>query len=865
MLMNKFLKLSLSTAIAGILTLPCLHVAAQEKNNDVLNPTGSWSAKAMAANSDNGYCALSRQYEQDLILTLGQNKMEEYSFAIDFTKATLNPDRAYDVTLQPSPGQIRAYEMMPASARAMVIRLGYDDSFVKALSESGELKAEIDGKNYTFNVNEFSKGNQSLEQCMASLGTVPKIKVASTKFEVKKIESVDVVKPIPAPIVERAPEPEETVEVVQDVPEQAVKISKASSTKSEVEKVAEQEVQKVASSELEAPRPPAIQISKVDSKVVSEEVNSQEVAQAVEDARVEAEKKAKAIEEAERKVLEEKRLAEEKAQKALEVQRAAEAKAQAEKEERLAQEQAEREKAQRLAEEQKREAEEEQEAKRLAEAQRKAEETKKVEEEKIVSLSEMPQDVSQDVTPTTEFSSRPFENRYEVLETGEAKEAKENLDKLENENNRLSQALADEEKKMAGLDMESAEAETELAKIKERMRELEEENRALYLEARQARGAVDSAVVKTGNQALTKIREYEKKLEAARMDNVALSKEIEELRRLKEDGKLQAVAGDWDLEKSTKRYNEAEREIKRLGMLLEQQRLSHRQEKQELEQMLFDPAVTEKEQQRRLTELELQLAAAEKELQRSGRASITRAGSMPSVQAPAVPRAPMSERVDIYERETNFPRVEDTPMAISSRPAPTVEQSERRVTPLSPYAPMAVDERVANIEPATTQRSTISKMPETSSASVPNVVSIDPTQVAGFNAQNLQTILNKSGVGLNGTVRESKSGQYQWRAGKLSGHAKVISQGQAGNIDAFANQYIAEKKQSCSGDFASLPSPMVSNGKAFELACVTPTNSMSSSVVFTQKGNDIVVIGHDIPAEDMDLAMDARDRIADNL
>ena len=64
------------------------------------------------------------------------------------------------------------------------------------------------------------------------------------------------------------------------------------------------------------------------------------------------------------------------------------------------------------------------------------------------------------------------------------------------------------------------------------------------------------------------------------------------------------------LKKATMRYNEAEREIKRLGMLLEQQRTIHRQEKVELEQMLFDPAVTEEKQRQRLSELETRLAMA---------------------------------------------------------------------------------------------------------------------------------------------------------------------------------------------------------------------------------------------------------------
>jgi len=53
--------------------------------------------------------------------------------------------------------------------------------------------------------------------------------------------------------------------------------------------------------------------------------------------------------------------------------------------------------------------------------------------------------------------------------------------------------------------------------------------------------------------------------------------------------------------------------------------------------------------------------------------------------------------------------------------------------------------------------------------------------------------------------------------------------------------------------------------RAFEIACIGPSRSTSSSVIFKQKGSDVVAISHEASAENMDMAMDARDRIASGL
>ena len=100
------------------------------------------------------------------------------------------------------------------------------------------------------------------------------------------------------------------------------------------------------------------------------------------------------------------------------------------------------------------------------------------------------------------------------------------LDNLKSENQRLSSALQGQEDKMASFDAKSPEAERELAEMRKQVAALKAENAKLEVESRKTRGQVDTAVVNVGNEALTKIREYENKYEAAQADNLALSKEL---------------------------------------------------------------------------------------------------------------------------------------------------------------------------------------------------------------------------------------------------------------------------------------------------------------------------------------------------
>lgn len=71
---------------------------------------------------------------------------------------------------------------------------------------------------------------------------------------------------------------------------------------------------------------------------------------------------------------------------------------------------------------------------------------------------------------------------------------------------------------------------------------------------------------------------------------------------------VQISSENWNLERATMRYQEAERQLQRLGQQLQQERARCDVEKRDLEAMLFDPQVTSAQQLAKLAELERQLA-----------------------------------------------------------------------------------------------------------------------------------------------------------------------------------------------------------------------------------------------------------------
>jgi hypothetical protein len=71
---------------------------------------------------------------------------------------------------------------------------------------------------------------------------------------------------------------------------------------------------------------------------------------------------------------------------------------------------------------------------------------------------------------------------------------------------------------------------------------------------------------------------------------------------------------DWNLEKATMRFQEAERQLKDMGQKLQKERAQCKLEKQELEAMLFDPQITQERQIAELAALEDENARLQEEI-----------------------------------------------------------------------------------------------------------------------------------------------------------------------------------------------------------------------------------------------------------
>ena len=111
------------------------------------------------------------------------------------------------------------------------------------------------------------------------------------------------------------------------------------------------------------------------------------------------------------------------------------------------------------------------------------------------------------------------------------------------------------------------------------------------------------------------IIDLERTVQTLKDENRALNNELKSALKESEDERMTIASENWNLEQATMRFNEAERQIKRLGQQLQRERAKHAEERRDLESMLFDPQVTDQAQLARLAKLEEQLMTAERELE----------------------------------------------------------------------------------------------------------------------------------------------------------------------------------------------------------------------------------------------------------
>ncbi len=111
-----------------------------------------------------------------------------------------------------------------------------------------------------------------------------------------------------------------------------------------------------------------------------------------------------------------------------------------------------------------------------------------------------------------------------------------------------------------------------------------------------------------------KVSELEAALNKLKMENEALNHELKSNVAATIDERKSIASENWDLERATMRYNEAERQIKKLGEQIQIERAQCNVDKKDIEGQLFDPQITDQKQMARLADLEQQLIQAQQQL-----------------------------------------------------------------------------------------------------------------------------------------------------------------------------------------------------------------------------------------------------------
>ncbi len=783
-------KYLVSTLLASTLVIAAAGLSPAGADEKTLSPQGSWSISKVdrTAQGGNSYCTLSRKYEDNVILSLGRNMAEEYSLALDFQKDIFDKDKAVKINLQPGPGKLRAYDLLPASSKAVVVRLGWDEGFFETLNKSQKMNVKIGNDSYAFAMPLIAKGQADLEDCMDNLKSASKGPGPATVIPSKDVLSAEPTQTSKAFDAGRLNAQTEAAKVDVAAQEQKVLRDFAASIEEQEQEggVAKKSNFNKSQPKQEAPvkmatkeplditakpaaaiaaiEPAAGEITPAEPTKAAPPVvavdNSSEIAalekriqqmnaenSALKDKADSGNKDKEQLAAFQKQIGDlmtensnlktqaeaapkintqlsalEKRVADLSMENAALLAKAGGAEqtnaqlAQLQKQvSDLASENASlKQKTAEAAAAAPKPAEVASMAKsiqdltaRSADAEKKiadlTAENNSYKSKASVPVTSLPQDVAKIAALEKQIESLMTENADKSQSAASAVTAvdgakftslEKRISELTTENNSLKQATANAgdattskakvleleaknkilQDRIDSIALENSQKPdaAQVSDMQEKVKELQIKNAQLEETVRASQTRIAETAVNTETRSLKSIADLEVKLEAAQKDNIALSKELETIKEGAGDARLTLASGNWDLEKATKRYNESEKENRRLGLALEQAKMSCNTEKSKIEQMLFDPAVADQKQIDRLTQLETELEAAKAQL--AGRSPD--AVPVPSVEISSISdagwqaeKAQLLSRIAALESDDKFTGISALPDSGAERDA----------------------------------------------------------------------------------------------------------------------------------------------------------------------------------------------------
>lgn len=165
-------------------------------------------------------------------------------------------------------------------------------------------------------------------------------------------------------------------------------------------------------------------------------------------------------------------------------------------------------------------------------------------------------------------------------------------------------AVADNSEILSKVQLENADLKQQIADLKAAQKNVQVASNS---------DAADDEVIKLRNS----LRQLNGELEVAKAENETLKKQANAFQKDLEGKQLKMAGGSWDLEQATRRYQESQREIVRLGAMIQSQEAECAKEKKDIEYMLFDPAIATKAQIAMLNSMEDQVKDKDAQLQKS--------------------------------------------------------------------------------------------------------------------------------------------------------------------------------------------------------------------------------------------------------
>jgi DNA repair exonuclease SbcCD ATPase subunit len=139
----------------------------------------------------------------------------------------------------------------------------------------------------------------------------------------------------------------------------------------------------------------------------------------------------------------------------------------------------------------------------------------------------------------------------------------------------------------------------------------------------------------------------------------------------------------------------------------------------------------------------------------------------------------------------------------------------------------------------------------------------------------VESVLKKANIAPDGSIDmvERASGPdkvvYQWKDGAMFASAEQRPLASDAAFDDNVRVYLEETEKRCDGEYAIVPDNTMQRGDvridSYEIACVGPAvNSMASLVFFNQNGT-FTAVAHEVAADRMSDAMDARDKLLNSI